>query len=664
MAGRFIVLYSLPLPVGAANSPAIITQGELLLDRLSEKLFIRVTIKSLDEREIHAAQLRLQLFDEVGAPLDSVLDYHFNTLKVKRDSEFGRNHLIMIPNRNARSFTVYITNITFSDYSSWKNDLPFQNFGKLQTVEEALGNELVAKQFEAQFGNDCRFMPSDEAIIWYCACGAVNRSDEDRCHLCRRKRTALQDVNFHVLEKEAANQLEGDEERTKGKKDTKKSEIRKTLIRAGMFLLPLVLVVTLLLATIPPFLSRRKTYQQAMQVLNEQKYEEAQLLFESLGNYQDSKEQVEKEIPYQKALFLMEAANNAELSAFSIVGLSAPAPDESEDNIRMALYKSAEELLEAISPYKDSDERLNQIKEFFKVQLEKRSEENYSYAIDLMEKGAYLQARDEFIALGEFKDAEEQVNECLYRRATSLLGFCENNNVRNIYLSISESVDVTTKISMPGSVLTELGSDTIYELKKCFVEDGVEFLYEDTPSGDKYLPICEALAAEFEGLGDYKDSQDFKKRALTAGDFSQEFYRLLREGELDEALRWLHKYSNDISNSDQYIEWLGNLKELCSEWELAIGDSTLIPFSAGKEYTRLEYFTTSIAIENNVATMHFVPDDQDYEVMLTAEFGETQFSDEPDGTVYYSYINQVGRLVYIRYSQNGAVLSSCEYSRR
>ena len=245
-----------------------------------------------------------------------------------------------------------------------------------------------------------------------------------------------------------------------------------------------------------------------------------------------------------------------------------------------------------------------------------------------------------------------------------MLGFCENNNVRNIYLSISESVDVTTKISMPGSVLTELGSDTIYELKKCFVEDGVEFVYEDIPGNEGYSPICEAVASEFDSLGDYKDSSDLKEKAKEAGDFSQAFYRLLREGELNEAIRWLHKYSEDIAEADQYLEWLENLQDLSAEWELAIGDSTLIPLSAGKEYTKLDYFTTSITVDNNIAKMHFVPDDHDYEIMLTAEFGETQFSDEPDGTVYYSYINQVGRLVYIRYSQNGAVLSSCEYSRR
>ena len=179
-----------------------------------------------------------------------------------------------------------------------------------------------------------------------------------------------------------------------------------------------------------------------------------------------------------------------------------------------------------------------------------------------------------------------------------------------------------------------------------------------------YIPICEAVASEFDNLIDYKDSKALRDRAIEAGDFKQAFYRLLREGELNEAIRWLHKYSEDVAEADQYLEWLEILQNLCAEWELAMGDSTLIPFSTGKEYTRLEYFTTSITVENDIATMHFIPEDYSYEALLTAEFGETQFSAEPDGTVYYGYINQIGRLVYIRYSQSGAVLSSCEYSKR
>ena len=95
-----------------------------------------------------------------------------------------------------------------------------------------------------------------------------------------------------------------------------------------------------------------------------------------------------------------------------------------------------------------------------------------------------------------------------------------------------------------------------------------------------------------------------------------------------------------------------------------MGDSTLIPFSAGKEYSKLELFSTMITVENNEATLHIIPEDSSYEVSLVAEFGERQFSWSPDGSVYYGYINQVDRFVYIRYTQNGALLSSCEYNKR
>ena len=105
MTGKYIVLYSLPSPTGLAGAPVVISKGDLLMDRISEKLFVRISIQSLDEREVHAVALSLQLFDEVGAPIDTIIDFRYNSLKAERDDEFGWNQLIPILNKNTRSFS-------------------------------------------------------------------------------------------------------------------------------------------------------------------------------------------------------------------------------------------------------------------------------------------------------------------------------------------------------------------------------------------------------------------------------------------------------------------------------------------------------------------------------------------------------------------------------
>ena len=402
----------------------------------------------------------------------------------------------------------------------------------------------------------------------------------------------------------------------------------------------------------------------AEQLLQQQQFDDAKAEFEKLGDYRNSRLQAEKEIPYQKALLLMNAADDADVSAFSAVGLKNPTVGDDEEDIKMALFESARELFEIITPYKESEDYLNRINKENEEYIERQKEREYKYAQELLEKGAYLKAYEAFLNLGSYSQAADQTMECLYQRATAVLAFCENNNIRRIFIKISNNSKEETKISMPGAVLTELGSDTVFELKRCFVEDGVEFIYEDTPSGEGFVPICEAVQKEFEDLGAYRDSAELKIRASEAGDFTRPFYQLLKTGNLSEAVSWLNKYSDDISDSEAYLDWLIYLQTLCSEWELAVGDSTLIPFSAGQEHTKLEYFSTSITIEDSIATMHIVPKDNSYEVCLSAEFGKMQFSGNLGGSIYYGYINQIDRFVYIRYTQNGTIISSCEYNRK
>ena len=661
MEGKFITLYTLPTPLAGVEAPVLISKGELLMSRFSEKLFVRIEMHSLDEREVHSVKICLQLFDEVGAPIESPVQISYSSLSVKRDSNFGWRRIIPIPSRNARSFSVFLTNVTFSDYSFWDNDLPLNSIGKMQTLREALGSDAVAKQFEAQYGSDCQFMPSDETVIWYCTCGAVNRSDEERCHICRRKRTALCDVNFDALKVDLKNAGKAKESKSIEKRVNK--DFRKRLFISVLIILPILLVSSLIVLTIPPFIERQKSYQRAEYLLEQNHFDEAQAGFLDLGDYRNSKLQVEKEIPYQKALFLLDAAQNADATAFSIVGVVNPVTGDDEEGIRISLVNYAREMLETIAPYKDAENLLDSIQKTNEEYTEKLNEKAYAHATELLEKGAYLKAREAFQSLNDYSDASEKADECLYRRALSVLSFCENYNVRHIYLAIGKDLKDVTKVSMPGQVLTELGSDIIFELKKCFLEDGVEFCYEDTPSGEGYLPICEAVQNEFEKLGEYKNSADLKIRASEVGDFTRPFYQLLHSGELNEATKWLKKYGDEIPDSGAYIEWLEYLQMLCSKWQLSMGDSTLIPFSVGLYGTKLENLKTRITIDNNVAALHITQIDDEYEVTLSANFGQKQFSSDTDGSVYYGYLNQVDHLVYIRYSQNGSILSSCEYNR-
>ena len=59
MEGKFITLYTLPTPLAGVEAPVLISKGELLMSRFSEKLFVRIEMHSLDEREVHSVKICL-----------------------------------------------------------------------------------------------------------------------------------------------------------------------------------------------------------------------------------------------------------------------------------------------------------------------------------------------------------------------------------------------------------------------------------------------------------------------------------------------------------------------------------------------------------------------------------------------------------------------------
>ncbi len=644
----------------------MIADGALLMDRFSEKLSVSLTMRSMDEREIHSVSVCIRMFNEKGKEYPELIPYKYSSLKLKRDELFGKRTRIPLPESGVRSFEAYVSEVTFSDYTTWTNEEAFLAVEKQQTLKEALGDEAAAKQYAARYGNDCVYMPTDADKIWYCTCGAVNRIEETKCHNCRRNRAALQQVNYDALKVEAAQSEEQDkkEDAEEQVRQKEKNERQRKILRIALTVLPFLFLVILIAATVPPFFERREAYSNAENLLEEGRYREAAAAFEELGGYLDSEEKSQREIPYEEALYILECAKKGDESGLTYLGLDPADLGEEEDAVSMLLYEKARELFTPLKGYRDADAKLEEIEAAFQAHEDRLVQAAYDEAAALLEKGAYLKARDAFLTFGDYSDTAEMAKECMYRRASSVLDFCEANNIRDIRVAISDSTDQKTLISMPGSVLTKLGSDTVYKLKLCFVEDGVEFVYEDEPSNPDLVPICDGVAAQFDALGEYKDSGALAERARTRGDFTAEFYSLLASGKLNEALNWLNQNDDEIPNRESYPGWIEQYQLYCCGWELHQGDSTLIPFSAGQEYTSLNYFNAWVSIEGSSAVLHLGDLEGTYSAELRAELGSTNFMMNPAANnYYYAIINQLDHLTYLRYTEDGTILSSCEYKR-
>ena len=658
-----IDLYVLPTALYAENSPVLVYAGALVMDRFSEKVFVNLRLRNLDEREVIAAAVYIQPYGPWGEPYPQEVIYRYNSLKAAHDQEFGGKKLIPMPDNNVRSFQVFISEVTFADYSTWKNEKPFEPVGRAKSLEEGLGGEEAAKMFTARYGSDACFMPLLEKEIWYCTCGAINRNDREKCYNCRRNRDAFQKVNYETLKADARKRADA-EKQEEAKAQKKKKDKGRLLLKIALVILPILLAAALIFSTVPPFLARREAYSNAQTLLSAGKYEEAQEMFAQLGDYLDAKELAEKGVQYQKAMAVFEGAKKADPSVLPLVGLTRNDVADTE-NLSMLLYTKAKELLEPLGNYQEAEESIKQINAAFEEYEEQKILGRYNEACRLLEEGEYLGARDAFLALGSYKDSVEMAKEALYRRASEALAFCEENKTRGIFVFPSDDKAVKSQVSMPGHVLTELGSDNVYQLKQCFVKDGVEFAYEDTPSQDGLLPVCDAVAAEFDALGEYKDSKDLAARARAAGDYTDEFYQLLADGELEKAHQWLQDYDDPIPNRENYADWIVTYYSYCRRWKLTGGDALLIPYSAGNTDDKfLVEFSPRITIVGDEVTMHLGDDAGTYSVELKAELGSTEFTYQPDDATYFTVIiNPINNhfLYSYRYVADNSELTICEY---
>lgn len=664
-----IQLFTLGSPYYLEGSPVIVSSGVLLMGRFSEEMTARLKLRNITDKKIVSCEVRLTLFDARGTSYEHELFYKFDGMTVPRNREFGFRRAIPLPDNLVRSFAICVTEVTFSDFTRWENTGIFGPVAPMETLTAAFQSEEMAKQFTVRYGEDCRYLPTSTSDLWYCACGAVNHRSEDRCYACSRKRAALEDVNVHSLRRDTEDRRRSEEvvEAAERRKKEKKKQRGHAFLVACLIIFPILLVAGLILSTVPPFLERRAAYAEAESLLASGRFMEAENAFLALDGYSDAADRARLDVPYEKAVCLMDCAGSGDLSALPLAGLNAEQLGDGDPS--MALLDRAEELFASLDGYRESADALEEIARRRSAFAEQQRQDAYLHACALLDENAWMQAAAEFRAMGDYLDAPQLAQECFYRRAAAVLDFCEKQNVRHIFLHLSDTPGVNSAVSMPGSVLAALGSDIVGILKSALYEDGVDFFYEDTPgtsegsAGIAFLPICEAAAGALRSLGAYKDAEALAARADTAGDFISGFYALLHSGDLDGALTWINTYDDPVPERDSVAAWAEMYAPFRGYWMLEGGDTAVIPASAGRaDGERLNEFSARVCIEGEEAVLLLEQPDGEYTVRLTCPAGSTDFAYCPDdANFYYGRINHLGHFIYMRYLASGRMATSCEY---
>ena len=142
----------------------------------------------------------------------------------------------------------------------------------------------------------------------------------------------------------------------------------------------------------------------------------------------------------------------------------------------------------------------------------------------------------------------------------------------------------------------------------------------------------------------------------------ENFYQLLREGLLEDALLWMDEYQGTAPVQPSYRQWIESYFPYCGEWKLYQGDTSLIAYSGGlsESLSRIRSFVT---MEGQTATIHLTDLGGKEYISLDSPLGETNFSLTTDRSRYYVRLNQLGHFTYLQYSgdRSDTPSSSCEY---
>lgn len=376
MEERYTRLFSLPENLYTSGSPIVIAAGALLKDNQTGKILAQIKFKSISEKRIKAVKIYISTFDVFGKKLEDVAEYQYLDLTAVRNDEFGQKQAVLLPDRVTRSITVKCTGVIFADGTVWNAapDVSWTSIPKQDAVINKLGG--LAAQYQRDTSINSKYIPVEYKDFWLCSCGAVNYSEESRCHICQHEKTKL----FAALDLETLQQRDEAYKATKAEKEAKQAEIskaqkakaKKIVINAAVVIVFIVVASVLIINAFIPYVQ----YQEAISLLEAGQYAEAVAAFKTLEGYKDSADKIEEcqiAINYVDAVTLMKAGQ----------------------------YEMALAAFNEISGYLDSADKIIECKDAI-----------YDNAIALMQADKYAEAYRAFSKMDGYKNSEDLAARC------------------------------------------------------------------------------------------------------------------------------------------------------------------------------------------------------------------------------------------------------------
>ena len=704
MGERYRRVFSLDRPYYEKGAPILIKEGRLLDD--GSRRLCQLRFLNLSQRIVTSVTALVTMLDAAGDVLGSELEYSYSGLRAEPDTEFGKGTAILLPETGICSFRVRVREVVFAGGVSWQSaGGDWQAMPPHLKLEERYADPELVTQFRIRYGPDCTHAYAESLGVWYCACGAVNTREDSSCRRCRRVRAALASISDEALRRECAGRLKS-EERRRAEAVTEAAARRKKRILLAAILTPLVLAALAAAIILPRNYLRGQTYRAAVNMMELGQFDRAAETFLSLGNYRDSAEQAEKNVPYQRAALIQSKAEQNDPASLLLIGRSRTELNE-ELSPAMLLYEAAAAEFHALGDYKDSAQREQACLEGREESYRALRQQQYDAAVALLDAGSYSAAREAFLSLGDFGDSAAMAREAIARKAESLNQLVRRYDTSSIYASLSMSSTGTSRFSLPKAVALFLGSQCVADLRDACGGDFVDVTLSDVPAEDM-IPLADAVAELFamaeteprvvteepeeapepeaapaepeapvpaeevpepapeepEPAPESPPEESAPQTAEAPADADPlaDYRMLCMTGDIFGAYDWLSEYTGEFPDRDYWLETLGNYMAYCSDWALYAGDSTLLPLTAGYNESCMYCSSRVILEEDGSAVLRItVHGSEEFIVDLYGEPGDDRFYKAGDGCTYVAVVNNASHLSYMKFVGEARLASSCEY---
>ena len=321
MAERYEKVFSQVDNLYCTGAPLVLEKGALLKDGLTQNIVAQLRFKNIQHKVIKAVTVKILSYDTLGKPLKEETQYQYLDLFVKRDESFGEQVPIIVVNSQTRSYQIIVSQVIFVNNTIWTGNEVWTPLAQVPSCSEVLQEPELCKQYAIEFGSKKGQMHSIQRDLFICACCAINRLDEDKCHQCGLPKEKILDFNKVELQKNCQIRLEKEEAerlRRAAEQERKKQEIRKLAKKIMKIGIPLIIVLLACGFAMDKYQELDSEYQYAMSQMEEGYYEDAIEDFKALGNFKDSPDRVkqaqdafdkEKADTYKEAKALLETGD-------------------------------------------------------------------------------------------------------------------------------------------------------------------------------------------------------------------------------------------------------------------------------------------------------------------------------------------------------------------